>query len=115
MRSQLIFNAMTHVPNRYQLARVLSMATRNFHRPGTRIADTMNDVLVRFASASPIAATNDESHQSAGISALHRRPHSSWDSGAQAELQRIAGDQTGEVVGPVPSLRSCHSDSQFLH
>jgi hypothetical protein len=68
MRSQLVFDAMVQVPNRFQLARVLSMATREFHRPGTRIADTINDSLVRFQSASPIAPTTNRSHKAGDIS-----------------------------------------------
>src|ERR1700678_1665211 len=58
MRSDLVFSAMTHVPNRYLLARVLAHATRKLHRPGTRIQDTTNEALARFSSANPIADEN---------------------------------------------------------
>jgi hypothetical protein len=55
MRSVLVFGAMTHVSNRFLLARVLAKATREFHRPGTRIQDTTNEVLAHFGRANPIA------------------------------------------------------------
>jgi len=55
MRSDLIFGAAKHIPNRYLLAGALAKAARALHRPGTRIQDTTNDVLVRFAHADQIA------------------------------------------------------------
>jgi hypothetical protein len=55
MRSELIFDAKTQVPNRYLLAKLLAKATRGFHRPGTRIQDTTNYVLARFSRSNPIA------------------------------------------------------------
>jgi hypothetical protein len=57
MRSELIFGALTHVSNRYQLCQLASKATRKLHKPNTRLQDTMNDVLVRFRESSPAAAT----------------------------------------------------------
>jgi hypothetical protein len=57
MRSELIFGALTHVSNRYQLCQLASKATRKLHKPNTRLQDTMNDVLVRFRDSSPAAAT----------------------------------------------------------
>ncbi|HUB20651.1 MAG TPA: hypothetical protein VL990_18570 [Acidobacteriaceae bacterium] len=56
MRSELIFGALTHVTNRYQLCQLASKATRKLHKPNTRLQDTMNDVLVRFRESSPAAA-----------------------------------------------------------
>jgi hypothetical protein len=56
MRSELIFGALTHVSNRYQLCQLASKATRKLHKPNTRLQDTMNDVLVRFRDSSPAAA-----------------------------------------------------------
>jgi hypothetical protein len=50
MRSNLIFGAMSPVKNRYMLCQLVSKATRKFHRPATRVQDTMNDVLHRFAA-----------------------------------------------------------------
>ncbi|HEX4038722.1 MAG TPA: DNA-directed RNA polymerase subunit omega [Acidobacteriaceae bacterium] len=56
MRSELIFGALTHVNNRYQLCQLASKATRKLHKPNTRLQDTMNEVLVRFREQSPAAA-----------------------------------------------------------
>jgi len=54
MRSELIFNAMTHVSNRYLLIKLAAKATRKFHRPNTRIQDTTNDVLEFFSRSNPV-------------------------------------------------------------
>ena len=55
MRSEMVFDAMAHVSNRFLLTRLASKATRELHRPNTRIEETMNEVLVRFGRVSPIA------------------------------------------------------------
>jgi len=56
MRSDLIYDAVRTVQNRYLLCQVASKATRKFHKPNTRIQDTMNEVFERFAeSESPTA------------------------------------------------------------
>jgi len=55
MRSDLIFGALAHVENRYQLCQLASKATRKLHKPNTRLQDTTNDVLVRFHETSPVA------------------------------------------------------------
>jgi hypothetical protein len=54
MRSDLVFGAMTNVPNRYLLTMLASKAARKLHRPGVRIEDTVDDILVRFSTATPI-------------------------------------------------------------
>jgi len=54
MRSDLVFSAMTNVSNRYLLVMLASKAARALHKPGTRMQDTANDVLVRFGRANPI-------------------------------------------------------------
>lgn len=51
MRSNLIFGALSPVQNRYMLCQLVSKATRKFHRPATRVQDTMNEVLHRFAGS----------------------------------------------------------------
>ena len=51
MRSDLIYDSLKPVTNRYMLCQLVSKATRRFHRPNTRIQDTMNDVLVRVGKA----------------------------------------------------------------
>jgi len=51
MRSDLIYDALETVPNRYLLCQVASKATRKFHKPNTRIQETTNEVLSRFGTA----------------------------------------------------------------
>ncbi|GAC1663222.1 MAG: hypothetical protein NVS9B15_26340 [Acidobacteriaceae bacterium] len=51
MRSDLIYDALSTVPNRYLLCQVASKATRKFHKPNTRIQETTNEVLTRFGNA----------------------------------------------------------------
>lgn len=59
MRSDLIFGALTHVHNRYQLCQLASKATRKLHKPNTRLQDTTNDVLDRFRDTVPMSETNE--------------------------------------------------------
>ena len=49
MRSDKIFGALDRVQNRYKLCQLTAQATRKFHRPNTRIQETMNEVFTRFA------------------------------------------------------------------
>jgi hypothetical protein len=51
MRSDLIYDALDTVNNRYLLCQLVSKATRKFHKPSTRIQETMNDVLMRVGDA----------------------------------------------------------------
>jgi hypothetical protein len=51
MRSDLIYDALGTVQNRYLLCQVASKATRRFHKPNTRVQETMNDVLTRVGRA----------------------------------------------------------------
>lgn len=51
MRSDLIYNALGTVENRYLLCQLASKATRMFHKPNTRIQETTNDVLTHFGKA----------------------------------------------------------------
>jgi hypothetical protein len=53
MRSDLVFGALSHVSNRYQLCQLASKATRKLHKPNTRLQDTTNEVLVRFHTTNP--------------------------------------------------------------
>ena len=46
MRSDRVFDALQTLRNRYMLCQLASKATRKFHRPSTRIQETMNGVLV---------------------------------------------------------------------
>lgn len=51
MRSDKVFDALHTLRNRYMLCQLASKATRRFHKPNTRIQETMNDVLERIASS----------------------------------------------------------------
>ena len=53
MRSDLVYDALTTVRNRYMLCQVAAKATRKFHRPATRIQDTTNEVLTRISDSKP--------------------------------------------------------------
>jgi hypothetical protein len=53
MRSDLVFGALSHVSNRYQLCQLASKATRKLHKPNTRLQDTTNEVLLRFRTTNP--------------------------------------------------------------
>ena len=59
MRSELIFGALTHVSNRYQLCQLASKATRKLHKPNTRLQDTTNEVLDRFKDTVPMDVTTE--------------------------------------------------------
>jgi hypothetical protein len=54
MRSALVFDAMTYVPNRFLLTVLAAKATRKLHRPNTRVQETANEVLIRFSRSSPM-------------------------------------------------------------
>ncbi|MGD0860504.1 MAG: DNA-directed RNA polymerase subunit omega [Terracidiphilus sp.] len=56
MRSDLVFGALSHVSNRYQLCQLASKATRKLHKPNTRLQDTTNEVLGRFHTTNPESA-----------------------------------------------------------
>ena len=60
MRSDLIFRALTHVNNRYQLCQLASKATRKLHKPNTRLQDTTNEVLDRFKDSMPMNVARAE-------------------------------------------------------
>ena len=63
MRSDLIFGALTHVNNRYQLCQLASKATRKLHKPNTRLQDTTNDVLERFKDTVPMGDAQTDAEQ----------------------------------------------------
>jgi hypothetical protein len=70
MRSDLIFGALAHLENRYQLCQLASKATRKLHKPNTRLQDTTNEVLTRFHQNNPAAEVLKTQKQAPG---LHRR------------------------------------------
>ena len=51
MRSDRVFDALHTMRNRYMLCQLASKATRKFHKPNTRIQETMNEVLDRIADS----------------------------------------------------------------
>jgi hypothetical protein len=57
MRSHLVFEAVSHIPNRYQLCQLAIKAIRVMHRPHTRIPDTANQVLNSFDTFIPCPAS----------------------------------------------------------
>ena len=67
MRSDLIFGALTHVTNRYELCQLASKATRKLHKPNTRLQDTTNEVLDRFRETVPMSATSQPATRSTAV------------------------------------------------
>jgi hypothetical protein len=59
MRSDLIFGALAHVRNRYELCQLAAKATRKLHKPTTRLQDTANEVLVRFHDSNPMSSNTN--------------------------------------------------------
>ena len=53
MRSDLVFRALVGVSNRYLLCQLATKATRKFHKPNTRLQETVSDVLNRLHAANP--------------------------------------------------------------
>jgi len=62
MRSEQVFGAMVHVPNRFLLAKLAATATRKLHRPRSPIQETVTQVLLRFNRVSPIPRTQESSN-----------------------------------------------------
>src|ERR1700733_8495712 len=85
MRSDLIYGALTHISNRYQLCQLASKATRKLHKPNTRLQDTTNEVLVRFHEASPMGMNGDVKVASEQVS-QQRRPASARPFAAASRL-----------------------------
>jgi len=67
MRSDLIFGALTHVTNRYELCQLASKATRKLHKPNTRLQDTTNEVLDRFREIVPMNVASQPAPRGAAI------------------------------------------------
>lgn len=71
MRSDLVFGALSHVTNRYQLCQLASKATRKLHKPNSRLQDTTNEVLERFHTKSPGGFA--QKHDSTSAQPVERR------------------------------------------
>jgi hypothetical protein len=69
MRAELVFAAKRTLRNRYGLCRLVSTATRKFHRPNTRIEETTNAVLMHIANPSAAAVNLDSTESSPNSSA----------------------------------------------
>jgi hypothetical protein len=59
MRSDRVFDALHTLRNRYMLCQLASKATRKFHKPNTRIQETMNEVLDRIADSERTAVLSE--------------------------------------------------------
>jgi hypothetical protein len=70
MRSQLVFDAVRHVPNRYLLMRAAAKALRKFHKPNTRVADTANKAFRRFGRTQPLSVHS--SNRGEHVTHFHR-------------------------------------------
>ena len=70
MRSELVFKALSHQPNRYELFRLVAKGTRRLHRPNTRVQDTTNEMLERFtvsAAAAEVSTVERCARFSSGV------------------------------------------------
>ena len=67
MRSELVFAAEHSLRNRYRLCRLVSTATRKFHRPKTRVEETTDALLRHIANASAGAVKLDSTEFQAQI------------------------------------------------
>lgn len=73
MRSDLIFGALTHVTNRYQLCQLAAKATRKLHKPNTRLQDTTNEVLDRFKDTVPMDEQGETAVEKIHVDQRERR------------------------------------------
>ena len=101
MRSDLVFDAMTYVSNRFLLTKLASNAIRQLHRPNTRIPETANDVFVRFARANPMAG--------------ERRPQERAASQAAPDELKLIHSARPEQSGTLTSADWGHSSSTSEH
>ena len=69
MRSDRVFDALSTLRNRYMLCQLASKATRKFHRPNTRIQETMNEVFDKIA----VAERNDVLSEPENVNEAQRR------------------------------------------
>jgi hypothetical protein len=86
MRTELIFGALTYVPNRFLLTSLAAKATRRFHKPNTRLEDTANEVFERFTHSNPLAGVP------------YAASRQSFPSAAQAETRLFEEDLEQSVA-----------------
>lgn len=60
MRSELVFRALVQVSNRYRLCQLTTKATRKFHKPHSRLPETISEVMSHFHRTNPQAKTFDQ-------------------------------------------------------
>jgi hypothetical protein len=77
MRSDLVFDAVAHVPSRYALTLLAAKATRKLHRPNTRIQDTANDAFARLSHTTRPAPAAAPTNYQLGRSRLTSSPQKS--------------------------------------
>ena len=81
-RSDRVFDALHTLRNRYMLCQLASKATRKFHKPNTRIQETMNEVQNRL----PFRACN----------LIQNFVHGFLDSGIR--LMKLTGSLGGKLT-----------------
>ena len=84
MRSELVFGVMTHVSNRFLLARVAATAARKLHRPNTRIQDTANEVVGRFRHVNPLPVVSCIGNLEQPLAVAQAGPHPFYEEPEQA-------------------------------
>ena len=60
MRTELVYDALLQVRDRYRLCRVAATAAEKMHRPNSRIQDTVNDVLLLLGDRRAAERTSRE-------------------------------------------------------
>jgi hypothetical protein len=75
MRSDLVFGAIAHVPNRFLLTQLVSKAVRGLHRPGTRMQDTANSAFAHFTFRNPL---RDKQVERSSLSVVHMPEARPW-------------------------------------
>ena len=72
MRSDLIFRALAHVANRYQLSRLVDKATSKLHKLGASIQDTTKEVVMHECGPSVVAKASAPSEPAFYLGATSR-------------------------------------------
>jgi hypothetical protein len=77
--SDLEVDIVTYVSNRFLLTGVAAKVTRRFHRPNTRIQDTVNEVLERFSRVNPLAGVPYTGNLQSFPRAVQGETHASYE------------------------------------
>jgi hypothetical protein len=100
VRSQQVYQALTHVPNRFALCRITCIALRKLHRTQARPEDTISDVLTdinRYRSrrtfAPPLPGNIPGATAFVPSQALHEATnHGTPEKGPDIQDLALAGD-----------------------